>query len=152
MGILKKHQQGEIRYQDEDLIIYEPTKAIKDEIKLIIGENSKLEEDKDGVNIQIGIKTIRFLIKELTSVGEEVNEYSDEELEEILDGADFKLNKLIRELVKILEEISEEVVDSYISQIKSAKNLIEMYEAEKEVNRLNKKIEKLKPKKSKIQK
>lgn len=152
MGILKKHQQGEIRYQDEDLIIYEPTKAIKDEIKLIIGENLKLEEDKDGVNIQIGIKTIRFLIKELTSVGEEVNEYSDEELEEILDGADFKLNKLIRELVKILEEISEEVVDSYISQIKSAKNLIEMYEAEKEVNRLNKKIEKLKPKKSKMQK
>lgn len=152
MGILKKHQQGEIRYQDEDLIIYEPTKNIKDEIKLIIGENAKLEENQDGVNVQVGIKTIRFLIKELTSIGEEVNDYSDEELENILDGADFKLNKVIRELIKILEEISEEVVDSYISQIKSAKTLIEMYEAEKEMNRLNKKIEKLKPKKSKIQK
>lgn len=152
MGILKKHQQGEIRYQDEDLIIYEPTKNIKDEIKSIIGENAKLEENQDGVNVQVGIKTIRFLIKELTSIGEEVNDYSDEELENILDGADFKLNKLIRELIKILEEISEEVVDSYISQIKSAKNLIEMYETEKEMNRLNKKIEKLKPKKSKTQK
>lgn len=152
MGILKKYQQGEIRYQDGDLIIYEPTKSLKDEIKLIVAENSKLEDDQSGVNFQIGIKTIRFLIKELTSISEEVNEYSDNELEEILDNADFKLNKLIRELVKILEEISEEVVDSYISQIKSAKNLIEMYEAEKEMSRLNKKIEKLKSKRTKTQK
>ena len=43
MGILKNNQKKEIRFQKDDVILYEPNKAQLDELKVIITENTNID-------------------------------------------------------------------------------------------------------------
>ena len=68
--LLKKHQKREFRYESKDFKLYEPTPYQRDELASIIIENSKIENDE--LVGELGLKAIRYSIRELTNIGSEI--------------------------------------------------------------------------------
>lgn len=106
--LLKKHQKREFRYESKDFKLYEPTPYQRDELASIIIENSKIEDDE--LVAELGLKSIRYSIRELTNVGNEIDELTDKELESLLDNGDRELQLLMREIELLLHEIAEDVL------------------------------------------
>ena len=106
--LLKKHQKKEIRHESKDFKLYEPTDYQREELMNIITENSKIENDE--LVAELGLKSIRYTIKELTNVGNEIDELADKELESLLDRGDRELQLLMREIELLLHEIAEDIV------------------------------------------
>lgn len=106
--LLKKHQKKEFRYKSKDFKLYEPTSYQREELASIIIENSKIEDDE--LVAELGLKSIRYSIRELTNVGNEIDELTDKELESLLDNGDRELQLLMREIELLLHEIAEDVL------------------------------------------
>lgn len=106
--LLKKHQKREFRYESKDFKLYEPTPYQRDELASIIIENSKIEDDE--LVAELGLKSIRYSIRELTNVGSSIDELSDKELETLLDNGDRELQLLMREVELLLHEVAEDVL------------------------------------------
>ena len=106
--LLKKHQKKEIRHESKDFKLYEPTDYQREELMNIITENSKIQDDE--LVGEFGLKSIRYSIRELTNVGNEIDELTDKELESLLDNGDRELQLLMREIELLLHEIAEDIV------------------------------------------
>ena len=106
--LLKKHQKKEIRHESKDFKLYEPTDYQRNELMNIITENSKIENDE--LVAELGLKSIRYTIKELTNVGSSIDELTDKELESLLDNGDRELQLLMREIELLLNEVAEDVL------------------------------------------
>ncbi|WP_195515672.1 hypothetical protein [Paraclostridium bifermentans] len=106
--LLKKHQKKEIRHESKDFKLYEPTDYQREELMNIITENSKIENDE--LVAELGLKSIRYVIRELTNIGGEIDEILDKELESLLDNGDRELQLLMREIELLLHEIAEDVL------------------------------------------
>lgn len=107
-NLLKKHQKKEFRYESKDFKIYEPTNYQREELASIIVENSKIEDDE--LVAELGLKSIRYVIRELTNIGSEIDEIEDRELESLLDNGDRELQLLMREIEVLLHEVAEDVL------------------------------------------
>lgn len=106
--LLKKHQKREFRYESKDFKLYEPTDYQREELTNIVAENSKIENDE--LVGELGLKSIRYVIRELTNIGGEIDEILDKELESLLDNGDRELQLLMREIELLLHEIAEDVL------------------------------------------
>lgn len=106
--LLKKHQKKEFRHENGDFKLYEPTDYQREELASIIVENSKIENDE--LVAELGLKSIRYVIRELTNIGSQVDEVSDKELESLLDNGDRELQLLMREIEVLLHEVAEDVL------------------------------------------
>lgn len=106
--LLKKHQKKEFRYESKDFKLYEPTDYQREELTNIVAENSKIENDE--LVGELGLKSIRYVIRELTNIGGEIDEILDKELESLLDNGDRELQLLMREIELLLHEIAEDVL------------------------------------------
>lgn len=108
MGILQNHKKKDIRFQKGDLVIYEPNEVQYDEIVKIVEQNVTTNENLDAQG-ELGIKSIRYLIRELTSIGAEIDEMTDEELNLAFENGDRDLKLFIRELSVLIGEIVEDI-------------------------------------------
>ena len=81
MGVLKNNQKKEIRFQKDDVILYEPNKAQLDELKIIITENTNIDLENGEAVSELSYDIVRYIFKFLTSIGDEVDDLDDEELE-----------------------------------------------------------------------
>ena len=106
--LLKKHQKREFRYESKDFKMYEPTDYQRNELMNIITENSKIKDDE--LVAELGLKAIRYAVKELTNIGSEIDEIEDRELESLLDNGDRELQLLMREIEVLLHEVAEDVL------------------------------------------
>lgn len=106
--LLKKHQKKEFRYENGDFKLYEPTDYQREELANIITENSKIENDE--LVAELGLKSIRYVIRELTNVGNSIDEISDKELESLLDNGDRELQLLMMEIEILLHEVAEDIL------------------------------------------
>ena len=82
--LLRKHQKKEVRYESKDFKMYELTNHQREELANIVTENSKIQDDE--LVGEFGLKSIRYIIRELTNVGSSIDELSDKELETLLDN------------------------------------------------------------------
>lgn len=144
MSILKKYQKTDKRFERDDLIVYEPTQEQKEEIINMIMEKSKLTDE--GVEGEIGTKEIRYLYRELTSLGSEIDDYTDEELDVMFENGNHDLICFQREIEKLLDEIATEIFYEKEKEVKSLLKVIDilsantdMAEVEKKFNNLMKK-------------
>lgn len=107
-NLLRQHQKKEFRYESKDFKIYEPTNYQREELASIIVENSKIEDDE--LVAELGLKAIRYVIRELTNVGNSIDEISDKELESLLDNGDRELQLLMMEIEILLHEVAEDIL------------------------------------------
>lgn len=140
MGILQKHQKKEIRYESKDFRLYNPSEIQRQELSKIVMDNSKIEGD--NLTAEYGLNMIRFIFKELTNIGEEVNELSDKELESLLDNGDRELELLIREVTLLIEEISEDSIYIITKQIKMINSLLSSLDTNGDMEKLKNKFNK----------
>ena len=145
MGILDKHQKQEIRFQSGDLIMYNPTDLQVEEFKNVLSESFSINQDL-SIDGGLNLREIRFMIRELTNIGSEINELSDEELLQKIDNGDRQLTLLLREIERYIYEFVEDMSyeqEKSIKFINSSINIInsnaDNAKMKEKVNRLLKK-------------
>ena len=141
MGILEKHQKSNVRYENKDLIFYEPTDEQLSEIKDIIEKSIPVGE-KININQELDANSVRFIIRELTNIGHEIDEFSDEELKEKLDNGDRILKLLIKEITKFVNEILDDILEEQIENIKAFNTLMNIANSNQDIKTLEVKINK----------
>lgn len=135
--LLKKHQKKEFRYKSKDFKLYEPTSYQREELASIIIENSKIQEGE--LVGEFGLKSIRYIIKELTNIGSEVDELSNKELESLLDNADRELQLLMREIELLLHEVAEDILYQTTRSMRYMNDFINTMDANGDSEKLKKK-------------
>ena len=135
--LLKKHQKKEFRYESKAFKLYEVTNQQKEELMDIVTENSKIENDE--LVLELGLKPIRYVIRELTNIGSEVDELSDKELEGLLDNGDREVQLLIREIELLLHEVAEDVLYQTTRNIRFINDIINTIDVNGDTEKLKKK-------------
>ena len=109
MGILKNNQKKETRFEKGDFIIYEPNEYQKEEIMQML-ENQQIKiEDKKIVG-EVDLKFVRHILRELTSIKNEVDEYDDKELGVLLENGNRDMILFVREVKRLINEMIEDLV------------------------------------------
>ena len=119
MGILKNNQKKEIRFQKDDVILYEPNKAQLDELKVIITENTNIDLENGEAVSELSYDIVRYIFKFLTSIGDEVDDLDDEELEECIENGNNKISSLMVEIENMIREICDKLINSYMREIRN---------------------------------
>ena len=119
MGILKNNQKKEIRFQKDDVILYEPNKAQLDELKVIITENTNIDLENGEAVSELSYDIVRYIFKFLTSIGDEVDDLDDEELEQCIENGNNKISSLMIEIENMIREICDKLINSYIREIRN---------------------------------
>ena len=119
MGILKNNQKKEIRFQKDDVILYEPNKAQLEELKTIIIENTNIDLENGEAVSELSYDIVRYIFKFLTSIGDEVDDLDDEELEECIENGNNKISSLMVEIENMIREICDKLINSYMREIRN---------------------------------
>ena len=119
MGVLKNNQKKEIRFQKDDVILYEPNKAQLDELKIIITENTNIDLENGEAVSELSYDIVRYIFKFLTSIGDEVDDLDDEELEECIENGNNKISSLMVEIENMIREICDKLINSYMREIRN---------------------------------
>ena len=119
MGILKNNQKKEIRFQKDDVILYEPNKVQLDELKTIIIENTNIDLENGEAVSELSYDIVRYIFKFLTSIGDEVDDLDDEELEECIENGNNKISSLMIEIENMMREICDKLINGYIREIRN---------------------------------
>ena len=119
MGILKNNQKKEIRFQKDDVILYEPNKAQLDELKVIITENTNIDLENGEAISELSYDIVRYIFKFLTSIGDEVDDLDDEELEQCIENGNNKISSLMIEIENMIREICDKLINGYIREIRN---------------------------------
>ena len=61
-NLLKQHQLKKIRFQGDGIILYNPTKSQKKEIKDFIIKHTKYDKD-NNINGEVSFDSIKFIIR-----------------------------------------------------------------------------------------
>lgn len=139
-NLLKQHQKKEFRYESKDFRLFEPTNYQREELANIITENSKIENDE--LVTELGLKAIRYVIKELTNIGNQVDEIEDKELESLLDNGDRELQLLMREVEILLHEVAEDVLCQTTRSMRYMNDIINTMDSNGDAEKLKKKWDK----------
>jgi hypothetical protein len=138
MGILKNNQKTNIRFKQDEVILYEPNEVQKEELRLIILDNTKLDLNSGEAVSEYSYNLVRYMLRFLTSVGEEVDELTDDELEVLIENGNGKIASLMRAIENLLREVTEEMIYKYIVDIKNVKERLRMAEAELDIGDIKK--------------
>lgn len=142
MGILNNHIKKSIRFSKGDLVIYEPNEFQYEEIMKLIENNISTDENLNAKG-EVGIQGVRYLIRELTSIGAEIDEMSDSELAIAFDNGDRDLTIFLRELKKLIEEIVEDVQYKQYEAIDMISKMFDILNAQEDENIIKNKFNKL---------
>lgn len=138
--LLRKHQKKEVRYESKDFKLYEPTDHQREELANIVAENSKIENDE--LVGELGLKSIRYVIRELTNIGSEIDEILDKELESLLDNGDRELQFLMREVELLLHEVAEDILCQTTRSMRYMNDIINTMDVNGDSEKLKKKWDK----------
>lgn len=136
--LLKQHQKKNERYKSKSFILHEPTGYQRQELTDMYIENSKVENN-DELVVEFGLKSIRYIIRELTNVGNEIEEISDKELENLLDNGDREVQLLMREIEVLLHEIADDVLYQTTRSMRLMGDMLNTLEVNGDTEKLKKK-------------
>lgn len=143
MSILQNHIKKEIRFQKGDLILYEPNKIQEDELKEILQKKISINEQGEVK----GELNIRYIYRELTSIGSEVDDLSDSDFADLInednDKYDTNMNLLYNEVIFLIDEISEAILYTNMQQMKTINSMVNIMNSEIDATIMKNKLEKL---------
>lgn len=142
MSILRNHQKSDIRFQSEDIILFEPTVEFREELFKIISDQTVIN-DNGEVTGEVGLQLIKTIIRESSNIGAEIDEISDEEFEMLLENGDRVLTLFLREIGRLVEEIAEEISYRYQEQLKMMNTILNSINNSKTLEELDKKLNKV---------
>lgn len=140
--LLKAHQKTDIRFKEGDFIFYEPTKEQLAEVRELVQKNVTITDDMN-VEGELAFRSVRFIIRELTNVGNEIDEYTDIELQNLLDNGDKQLRLLMKSIIEFINEIADDIFDEYLQQVKIIKNYLKVANSSSDIEQMKKEINKL---------
>ena len=141
MGILRDNQKTQIRYECEEVILYEPTNAQLAELKHIEYENTKLDLEKGVATTEYSYDIMRYIFKFYTTIGDEVDELTDDELEDLIENGNHKIQGLMRAITEMLREIASDSLYELESAIKTYNEQKKADELLQKANKLKKELE-----------
>lgn len=140
-NLLEKHQRKDILFQQDDIILYNPTNEQLNIIKGFLEENIQIKGNE--FNSKVGNKEIRYMIRELTNIGSFIDEYNDKQLLQLLENGDRTIILLIREIEKILNTIMEDIVYETERIINFINSYLNILNSKNNEEKMVQKIEKL---------
>lgn len=143
MGILENHIKKSIRYEKDDIKLFEPTEVQREEIVNLISNNDNIKVNQETLKVfgTIEKDIIRYIIRECTSIGAEIDLYTDEEFYSKF--TDRTVENLLKEIHILLNEIIEDIQwNSYIA-IETTSQLIGIARLNLSSDQLKKKTERL---------
>lgn len=141
MGILRDNQKTQIRYECEEVILYEPTKTQLAELKHIVYENTKMDLEKGVATTEYSYDIMRYIFKFYTTIGDEVDELTDDELEDLIENGNHKIQGLMRAITEMLREIASNSLYELESAIKTYNEQKKADELLQKANKLKKELE-----------
>ena len=141
MGILRDNQKTQIRYEYEEVILYEPTNAQLAELKHIVYENTKMDLEKGVATTEYSYDIMRYIFKFYTTIGDEVDELTDDELEDLIENGNHKIQGLMRAITEMLREIASNSLYELESAIKTYNEQKKADELLQKANKLKKELE-----------
>ena len=93
-------------------------------------------------SIELSYNIIRYIFKFYTTIGEEVDELDDEELEELIENGNHKVMGLMRAIKEMLREINEEIIEETLDSIRNLNDHLNLARIERERNNLEKNFNK----------
>lgn len=145
-NFLLDNQKQEIRVRiSEDIILYEPNDEQLEELKDILKETLNVDNNFNATG-EISYKYIRWIIRTLCKDGSFIDEYTDDQLETMIENGNRNIKLLVNAISDLLCEIGEDMllenaqlIATY-SQIATILNSnVEKIEMEKKFNKLFKK-------------
>ena len=141
MGILRDNQKTQKRYECEEVILYEPTKNQLAELKHIVYENTKMDLEKGVATTEYSYDIMRYIFKFYTTIGDEVDELTDDELEDLIENGNHKIQGLMRAITEMLREIASDSLYELESAIKTYNEQKKADELLQKANKLKKELE-----------
>ena len=123
-NFLLESQKGKYRFKiNEEIYLLEPTKEQKEKLIKILEENVKVSDNLEMQGV-IPVSSIRYILKELTSIGEEIDKMTDGEILNAIDNGNRNIVLLFREIKTMLDELLEDLQYNIEQQIKMTISLI----------------------------
>ena len=141
MGILRDNQKTQIRYECEEVILYEPTNTQLAELKHIVYENTKMDLEKGVATTEYSYDIMRYIFKFYTTIGDEVDELTDDELGDLIENGNHKIQGLMRAITEMLREIASDSLYELESAIKTYNEQKKADELLQKANKLKKELE-----------
>lgn len=139
MGVLLNNLKTNTRYQDGDVILYEPNKEQEIQIKNKMFDNSKNTQDEQ---LMVSVELIKYILQECTSLKEDVKEMTNEELSNSIDNGNIKIKKLMREVEKLFDEYVEDMVYEENRKLKEVNSILNALNSKKDLGTIYQKLEK----------
>lgn len=141
MGILLNNQKTNIRYQDKDIVLYEPTKEQEAYIKNEISENMNLNSQEEKLVVSVNL--IKYILTECTSLKDDVENIELEELSNLIDNGNNKIKKLMREIGGLFDEYIEDLTYESSQKLKQINSILNALNSKGDLNTTYKKLEKV---------
>lgn len=142
-NFLKENQMNDIRYQDKDIVLYNPTDIQYEQLKEIM-KNVVTDGENNAI---INIKYIREIFRMLVNDGNFIDEYTNEELMKELDNGNRRIQLLYQEIVNMIQEIIDDIIYDCKKRIKDINTFINMINNTDDMNKTKDKINKFLKKK-----
>lgn len=140
MGILLNNQKTDKRYENGDVILYEPSKQQELYIKDKILENlSKPKEDQ----LMFSIDLIRYILVNCTSLKNDVESVDNEKLSELIDNGNIRIKQIMREIEVLFDEYVEDIVYQENRKLKEINSILNALNSKKDLGTIYQKLEKI---------
>lgn len=138
--ILKELETKTVRWEMDGIKLFIPTLEQSEEIKEMM--RKELEIDKLDKNTQLSSDITRYVLRELTSLGDTIDRYDDDELI-VLINKDRRLVLLFREVEKLISEFADDIKyeinqksEELMDLLQSIVDMNSIAGKEKEINRI----------------
>lgn len=122
---LEQYKKPINRFDDGNgLIIFSLSKKEEEEIKKMIIDSQK-EITDDKVEMVSLFDIVRYIIKNCSSIGDDVDNYNDVELDALFDDCTHSLKMFKMEIEKIIEELLDETLKEMEHQYKEVLRLLQ---------------------------
>lgn len=134
MSLLENNLKTDIRATIGDYIIKNPTNEQVVEIEKMLKETSTINNEMT-VKTKVDDKLIRYLLKNTTNIGEEINKYDNKQLDFFINNGNRDTINLMKEMTSIITEIVEDIQFLHNQQMKNVVNMIDSLVATMEVKK-----------------
>ncbi|MGL5328932.1 MAG: hypothetical protein ACRDD7_06665 [Peptostreptococcaceae bacterium] len=142
MGLLREELKKQNRAIYGKYIINQPNDEQYNIIKEMFSRNATIDGGL-SVNGTIDEEMLRYMFKNLTNVGEEIDEISNDELYHLIKNGTRDFKRTIKELKEVVIEIIEDIQDEQYNAINILNSYSSVLNASTEMESVKKKMNKL---------
>ena len=142
MGILENNQKKNIRFEKGEFALYEPTEVQREEVLKLL-ETQNLNVDGENIKGEIDTKFLRYIIRECSSLGNEIDEYSDEDLNIKFENGNRNVTLFLREIEELVNELIEDLFYIQEKELKLVTKILDILNTNMTKNEMEKKFNNL---------